>query len=362
MKKKMFFLMSLALLVFVSCDPDVVPTSDVTKVTIKPSTLDLLVGDTVRVNAILEPSGVTANVAWSSSDTSIVKVSNVGVVVASSTGTAVVTAKVGNVQGTCTVTVKSYIDAWELNSFGFFGNPTMIAGTDTVLSLTIGDMSCQLGTISCYAWDKNVDFVEGTGFVGNGMVIIGDVPLYWITQEGDYNGYYIGSTLFIKDTTENAAYVMTPGKVLDVQAYGAALTASEFSAEDYEASLSGTLMMGADFYYPYYALIKSGALDTDDSDATIYSLNIDWFDMDGVNADYGLKLTEDGSDFVVPYELVVTNKSYEYLGETAQAAPALIKSHKLHLTQPTKAHYYPNPIKTSNLTFKNFSLYKSALK
>lgn len=362
MKKNLFFVMLLVTVVLASCKPESEPTSDVTKVTIKPSTLDLVEGDTVRVSAILEPSGVTAAITWSSSDTSVVKVSN-GIVIASSTsGSAVITAKAGNVEGSCTVTVKSYIDAWALNSFGFFGNPTMIAGTDTVLSLTIGDMACQLGTISCYAWDQDVDYVSGTGFVGDGMVILGNVPLYWITEEGDYKGYYIGGILSIKDTTENAAYVMTPGKVLDVQAYGAALTASEFTPEDYEASLSGTLMLTADFNYPYYAMVKSGFLDTDDADVTIYSLNISWFDMDGTNAYYGLKLTDDATDFKVPYELVVTNKSYEYLGETTAAAPVFTKSHKLHLNKPTKAHYYPNAMKASNITFKNFSLYKNMLK
>lgn len=362
MKKNLFFVMLVAAFVLASCENEVNPTSEVTKVTVKPSTLDLVQGDTVRVSAILEPSGVTATVTWSSSDTSIVKVSD-GIVIASSTsGTAVITAKVGDVEGTCTVTVKSYIDAWALNSFGLFGDPTMIEGTDTVLSLTIGDMTCQLGTISCYAWDQDVEFVSGTGFVGDGNVFIGEIPIYWITQAGDYNGYYIGGTFYIQEAATNAPYVMVPGKVVDVQAYGAALTATEFNSEDYEASLSGTLMLGADFYYPYYALVKSGALDTDDSDATIYSLNIDWFDMDGTNAYYGLKLTEDATDFKVPYELVVTSKSYEYLGETTAAAPALTKSHKLHLTQPTKAHHYPNAIKASNITFKNFSLYKNILK
>ena len=308
---------------------------------------------------------MTANVTWSSSDTSIVKVSN-GIVVASSTGTAVVTAKVGNVQGICTVTVKSFIDAWELNSFGLFGNPTMIAGTDTILSLTIGDMACQLGIISCYAWDNNVEFVDGTGFVGDGTIFIGEVPIYWITQEGDYQGSYIEGAFGIEEDAINTPYVMAPGKVVDVQAYGAALTDTTLTSEEfgaaYEGSLSGTLMLSADFNYPYLALIKSGMIDTDDTDATIYTLNIDWFDMDGVNAYYGLKLTDDATDFKVPYELVVTNKSYEYLGETTAAAPVFTKSHKLHLNKPTKAHYYPNAMKASNITFKNFSLYKNMLK
>ena len=70
-----------------------------------PSEVTLDVGDEYTLTAILYPSGATGTVVWSSSDKDTVSVVD-GVITAISPGTATITAKVGNLSATCTVTVR----------------------------------------------------------------------------------------------------------------------------------------------------------------------------------------------------------------------------------------------------------------
>lgn len=67
----------------------------------------LEVGDTLKLTANVSPANANQSVTWSSSDSSVVSVSN-GQLTAKKVGTATVTAKANNgVSGSCTVTVKS---------------------------------------------------------------------------------------------------------------------------------------------------------------------------------------------------------------------------------------------------------------
>lgn len=82
----------------------------------------LEVGDTLKLTASVSPANANQSVTWSSSDSSVVSVSN-GQLTAKKVGTATVTARANNgVSGSCTVTVKSkkqtetvYLSAKEYN-------------------------------------------------------------------------------------------------------------------------------------------------------------------------------------------------------------------------------------------------------
>ena len=64
--------------------------------------------NTVLLTATVEPNNTTDTVAWSSDNTSVATVDENGVVTAAANGTATITAKAGNAESSCTVTVKTY--------------------------------------------------------------------------------------------------------------------------------------------------------------------------------------------------------------------------------------------------------------
>lgn len=85
-----------------------------TSVTLNKSSLELFENDTETLKATVTPSNTTDVLEWSSSQPGIASVSSGGVVTALSEGTAVITAKAGEKEATCTVTVKKVIRVTEV--------------------------------------------------------------------------------------------------------------------------------------------------------------------------------------------------------------------------------------------------------
>ena len=83
-----------------------VPATKITLNTVKKS---LKPGKSFTLKATVAPSDTTDAVEWSSSNAKVAKVSENGTVTAVKEGTAVITAKAGNVEATCTVTVKKAV-------------------------------------------------------------------------------------------------------------------------------------------------------------------------------------------------------------------------------------------------------------
>ena len=82
----------------------------VTDVSINQSSAEIVIGETLQLNATVTPSNASqAEVNWASSAPSVAKVSNQGLVTALAEGSAVISATVGGKTGVCTVTVKSNI-------------------------------------------------------------------------------------------------------------------------------------------------------------------------------------------------------------------------------------------------------------
>ena len=87
-----------------TCAITVVATP-VTSVTLNQTTASLKTGETVTLTATVKPDNATnKTVTWSTSDASVATVSN-GVVTAIKVGTATITAKAGDKEATCAVTV-----------------------------------------------------------------------------------------------------------------------------------------------------------------------------------------------------------------------------------------------------------------
>ena len=83
-----------------------VPATEITLNTVKKN---LEPGKSFTLKATVAPSDTTDAVEWSSSNAKVAKVSENGTVTAVKEGTAVITAKAGNVEATCTVTVKKAV-------------------------------------------------------------------------------------------------------------------------------------------------------------------------------------------------------------------------------------------------------------
>ncbi len=99
-------------------NPNVTATCEVTvspilaeSVTLDATTAELKVGETTILTATVLPENTSdKTVTWSSSDEAVATVDATGKVTAVKAGTAVITAKAGDVSATCTVTVKSNVE------------------------------------------------------------------------------------------------------------------------------------------------------------------------------------------------------------------------------------------------------------
>ena len=103
---KKLFLLAAALLTLVACEKpsqsDVPAT--VNKVTVNPSTCEVLIGESITLEAIVDAQESNYKVEWISTNEDIATVKN-GTVTGVASGTAIIMAQVGNKTGNCTVNV-----------------------------------------------------------------------------------------------------------------------------------------------------------------------------------------------------------------------------------------------------------------
>ena len=85
--------------------------------------------NTVLLTATVEPNNTTDTVAWSSDNTSVATVDENGVVTAAANGTATITAKAGNAESSCTVTVRTYSSGGGSSSGSDDSDPTYSIST-----------------------------------------------------------------------------------------------------------------------------------------------------------------------------------------------------------------------------------------
>ena len=168
-------------------------TPSITSITLNASNITLTEGDTRQLTATTTPYG--ADVSWSSSNSSIARVSN-GLVTAVSKGTATITATSGSVTATCTVTVTSAsIDV------------TNITLNTTSLTLTVGETSQLLATVTpSNATNKSVTWLSGNtsiATVSNGKVTAISEGITTITAQA-------GSKMAVCTVIVNAVIVENP--------------------------------------------------------------------------------------------------------------------------------------------------------
>lgn len=375
MKKSLFFaLIACVALVFVGCEPKVQPVDYTVKVS--EATVTLEKGASTKLTAVAVPTPAVAYpLVWTSSDTAVATVNASGIVEAVGLGTATITVTLNTpaedpavgvvTPATCVVEVtnNAVLNTFELGGFALFdlGNP--IAGTDTVLEISVGAVTCQLAPALYYVWDKGITMV-GNSLAGAGFLLPVENYTYVITDSpnGAYNGYYISGFDIVVDTLASAeealaytsqygVYAAPYGQLLDETMYGdawdAILNFSEEPTEDeinaaydlYYASQTGTpffhlnLNTGSQSYY--YGNVSYLYLTEDRETADLYyALKLEWYDHVNIGRWFGLlaeyELDEEGNEvptaIVKPYDMRKINKEYYVLPPAEEEEPTEVKA------------------------------------
>lgn len=260
------------------------------------------------------------------------------------------------------------LNTFKIGDYGLFNIGDPIAGTDTVLQISVGEVNCQLFEGLFYVWDDNLVFANNV-FSGAGYMFIAEAPVYGIT-EGEYMGYYIDFDGVMVDTLpENTAveYTAHAGQLVDEQMYGDGWVARLAATTQEEAIAAQELIFGAQtgtqlFYMDWdnmsqdfnCANVKYAEIIENDSLGLLFDLKLEWYDNVNDGRLYGLAveevITEAGDTtlaIVEPYDMRYINKEYSNMpivDENASSnAPAMmpkknhsIISNKTILNKPIK--------------------------
>lgn len=137
-------------------------TEAVDKVTVTPSTGEVLIGQTLSLEAKVEPAEIDAPVTWTSTNEDIATVSDDGVVTGVATGTVIVMAEAGGVTGTAMISVVGTpVESVTLNETSI----EIDEGETHTLSATVLPASADNKSITWSSSDERIATVSGTGAV-----------------------------------------------------------------------------------------------------------------------------------------------------------------------------------------------------
>ena len=127
-------------------------------VTVSPASASITVGGTVQLTATISPPSASGTVTWSSSNNAVATVSQSGFVTGVASGKATITASVGTVQGTSSITVSTvsadvvFVGAGDIASCSSSGDEATAALLDGIPGTvyTLGDNAYDNGTATEY--------------------------------------------------------------------------------------------------------------------------------------------------------------------------------------------------------------------
>lgn len=127
---------------------------------ISANSMALKKGESSSLTYTITPTGVTDNVTWSSSDTSVATVDNYGKVTAKKSGTAVITVKTSNgFTDTCTVTVTSEVESIQFTE----SNITLDIGKEKQLELIITPADVPNADVTLTVADPTIVSINSNG-------------------------------------------------------------------------------------------------------------------------------------------------------------------------------------------------------
>ena len=142
-----------------------------TEVEIDQDQMTLWTGDTVSIEAIIEPFVMTEEIVWRSSNKSVASVDQKGMITALSSGTTNIKLSVGSFTRTCTVTVKQKATNIDLNAYF----KSLEAGSTFQLTATISPSNVDETEVIWTSSNPTVATVDQNGLVralSNGTVSI----------------------------------------------------------------------------------------------------------------------------------------------------------------------------------------------
>ena len=203
--KKYFVVLAVLAVVFASCknQPKDDP-STLTKIEFKQTELAMLVGDTARLVLLATPAEaeIPATVEITSSDTNVVKVIDKKVtIVAEGSGSANITAKVGELTAVCKISAHLYEEVWDLEWLYYFPSTKSENPLNDSIYMISG-YKCRLYSVT-YFCPNTIDFAEDLSY-GEGYCLFADVAALFIEDEtaGDYNGEMVARQFTIVETEE----------------------------------------------------------------------------------------------------------------------------------------------------------------
>ena len=379
MKKSLFFaLIACVALVFVGCEPKVQPVDYTVKLSATELTLELGASD--KLTAVVNPTS-TYTLVWESSNDSVVTVNGSGIVEAVGLGTATITVTINVPEGdatvnsvtpaTCVVNVTNdaVLNTFKLGGYALFDLGSPIAGTDAILEISVGEVTCQLAPALYYVWDDGI-VLSGKKLTGAGFLLPVETYTYVITDSpnGTSNGYYISGFDIVVDTiasyeealtysSQDSVYAGVYGQLLDVDTYGDAWTdiiaAGEAETEEeyeeqikaayelYYAAQTGTQFFHVDFNtgsqsYNYGNVSYLYLTEDRETGELYYDLKLEWYDHVNTGRWYGLLAEtelneEDGLEYITgivkPYDMRTINKEYLVLPPAEdEEEPAEVKA------------------------------------
>lgn len=130
-------------------------------VAVSPTTLTMIRGTTHQLQITVSPENYTDAVSWKSTDTSVVTVSDTGLITAKAVGTATVKVTVGNVSASCKVTVAQPVTSIRLNK-----TSATLEALDTLqLTATVSPSDAFQKAITWKSSDPSVAAVDDDGLV-----------------------------------------------------------------------------------------------------------------------------------------------------------------------------------------------------
>lgn len=137
-------------------------TAAVEKVTVSPSTGEVLIGQTLSLEATVEPAGLDVDVEWISTNKDIASVDENGVVTGVASGSVIIMAQAGNVTGNCMISVVGTpVESISLNKSTLEINE----GETHTLQATVMPESADNKSVTWSSADESIATVSGTGAV-----------------------------------------------------------------------------------------------------------------------------------------------------------------------------------------------------
>ena len=330
--KKYLIMLAAVLVLFASCDKK----SKYTSIRFKSTEITIAQGGTAKLQVLYEPADLAApECTWASSNTAVATVDETGGVTGVAVGTANITAKTGDLETVCKVTVVDPYEVIEWGGWALFDlDKETILSKDTVLrTLSTGQqVKCVMIPATYYVWDTDITINAEGSLEGAGALIQAEGTALLITDALDAKGpnfYYLGYPYLsfvdpakYNPTDTTYAYCCPAGKITGTAEQHLAWLEDESGTAP--AAFTGNYLNIVDFdaqkYLSLFAGLAGGGVFAGDETYTQYKFYASWFQ--GNDQAYGLVFVQNEEEKWEPKQPAEWAPLKEYYYENLEAPEA----------------------------------------